>query len=161
MHGPTVVVGIDDSLSARTALAWAADWAQRSGARLRAVHVQIPEYAIPNGWYPAPMGWVPVSDLADEPQAYRERITKLFDHVTHGRAAASLEFVDGAVGPELVRAARGAALLVIGTRQLHGVARLIEGSVSHYCLSHATCPVLAVPALRTVPAAAGATAAAS
>jgi hypothetical protein len=36
-------------------------------------------------------------------------------------------------------------MLVVGTREHTGVRRLVGGSVSHYCLSHASCPVVAVP----------------
>ena len=34
----------------------------------------------------------------------------------------------------------------MGTREHAGLRRLLSGSVSHYCLSHAVCPVVAVPA---------------
>lgn len=37
-------------------------------------------------------------------------------------------------------------LLVIGTRGLGGVSRLLLGSVASHCISHAPCPVLVVPA---------------
>jgi nucleotide-binding universal stress UspA family protein len=35
--------------------------------------------------------------------------------------------------------------LVVGTREHVGLERLVTGSVSHYRLSHAECPVAAVP----------------
>ena len=38
-----------------------------------------------------------------------------------------------------------AELLVVGTREHVGLGRLLVGSVSHYCLRHAACPVVAVP----------------
>ena len=34
---------------------------------------------------------------------------------------------------------------MVGTREHVGLGRLLTGSVSHYCLSHAGCPVVAVP----------------
>jgi hypothetical protein len=37
---------------------------------------------------------------------------------------------------------------VVGTREHVGLGRLLVGSISHYCLTHATCPVVAVPAKR-------------
>lgn len=37
-------------------------------------------------------------------------------------------------------------LLVIATRGLSGVSRLLLGSVASHCISHAPCPVLVVPA---------------
>jgi len=38
-----------------------------------------------------------------------------------------------------------ADILVIGSRGLSGVSRLILGSVSHYCVTNADIPVLVVP----------------
>jgi hypothetical protein len=46
----------------------------------------------------------------------------------------------------LVERFQGAAALVLGNRDHVGIDRLLVGSVSHYCLSHASCPVVAVPA---------------
>ena len=40
------------------------------------------------------------------------------------------------------------ALLVVGTKVHVGISRIVAGSISHYCLSHAQCPVVAVPAVR-------------
>jgi hypothetical protein len=57
-----------------------------------------------------------------------------------------LEFVSGYAGEVLVRRSKDAQLLVVGTREHVGLGRLLAGSVSHYCLSHAACPVVAVPA---------------
>jgi hypothetical protein len=57
-----------------------------------------------------------------------------------------LEFVSGYAGEVLVRLSKDAQLLVVGTREHVGLGRVLAGSVSHYCLSHAVCPVVAVPA---------------
>ena len=38
-------------------------------------------------------------------------------------------------------------LLVVGTKEHSGLRRAVSGSVSHYCLSHAEVPVVAVPIL--------------
>ena len=45
-----------------------------------------------------------------------------------------------------MRRSKDAKLVVVGTREHVGLDRLLAGSVSHYCLSHAACPVVAVPA---------------
>ena len=37
-------------------------------------------------------------------------------------------------------------LLVVGTGEHVGLGRIMLGSTSHYCLGHAPCPVVAVPA---------------
>jgi hypothetical protein len=44
---------------------------------------------------------------------------------------------------------------VLGTREHTGLRRAVVGSVSHYCLSHAVPPVVAVPADLEPTAAAG------
>ena len=57
-----------------------------------------------------------------------------------------MEFLRDEPGPVLVRESKDTQLLVIGTGAHVGLGRLVVGSISHYCLSHASCPVVAVPA---------------
>ena len=59
-----------------------------------------------------------------------------------------LTFAEGNAGEVLVRLGENAdvELLVVGTQEHTGLRRAVLGSVSHYCLSHAGCPVVAVPA---------------
>jgi nucleotide-binding universal stress UspA family protein len=141
-HGD-VVVGIDDSVSSRMALDWAAKWARSTGARLRAVHVLDFAASSPLVWtsqFPA-MAYVP--DIPTRANA-EEAMSALF-HAAAPEPDWTLEIRDGIVGRELVSAARTAQLLVVGTREHVGPGRLISGSVSHYCVTHAGCPVAAVP----------------
>jgi hypothetical protein len=53
--------------------------------------------------------------------------------------------VHGQPGPVLVEAAKDADLLVVGTRGLGAVGRLVLGSVSNYCSHHARCPIAVIP----------------
>ena len=53
-----------------------------------------------------------------------------------------LQFASGDAGNILVQQSQDARLLVVGTREHAGLGRLLSGSVSHYCLSHAVCPSL-------------------
>jgi nucleotide-binding universal stress UspA family protein len=53
----------------------------------------------------------------------------------------------GKSGQVLVDASRHSRLLVVGTGEHVGLGRIMLGSTSHYCLGHASCPVVAVPAL--------------
>ena len=55
---------------------------------------------------------------------------------------------DGEPGPTVVAEAKewGADLVVIGSRGHTGLRRLLEGSVSHYVVDHAPCPVEVVHA---------------
>ena len=79
----------------------------------------------------------------------RARATRWVLDTLGGTAAGlrwTLETAEGAPGPVLVARSRGARLLVLGTREHIGLRRAVVGSVSHYCLSHAVPPVVAVPA---------------
>jgi nucleotide-binding universal stress UspA family protein len=148
---PEIVVGLDESDSARAALRWAAEEAIRSGSGLRAVHA---------------LSWPFGAEIVDADNAvralsfdevdelYRSNILRIFDSVKP-RPDWLLQFAQGDAGPVLVRQAGNAAMLVVGTPYHVGLGRLITGSVAHYCLSHATCPVVAVPATTVSAAAPG------
>jgi len=47
---------------------------------------------------------------------------------------------------DMVGESKDAKLLVLGARGYRGLERLLVGSLGHYCLSHAFCPVVSVPA---------------
>jgi nucleotide-binding universal stress UspA family protein len=53
------------------------------------------------------------------------------------------------VGDVLVQVAEHARLLVVGTREPSASCHYRAGSVVHYCISHATCPVAAIPSPST------------
>ena len=57
-----------------------------------------------------------------------------------------LQFAEGHPGKVLVEQSTSSTLLVVGTQEQAGLGRLLLGSVSHYALRHANCPVVAVPA---------------
>lgn len=114
-----IVVGLDGSPSSMLALQWAAERAESTDGVLRAVHV--------------------FSGRLEDP--HRQAITAVFEAVSpHPNWA--LEFLSGYAGEVLVRQSKDAGLLVVGTRE-HGQRSV--GSVCHYCISHAACPVVAVP----------------
>jgi nucleotide-binding universal stress UspA family protein len=139
-----IVVGLDDSPSSKAALSWAAEQAKSVGAVLRAVHVLDWPYGLSSAGFTAPVN---VKDLSrDELQnAYRQAITAVFDAISP-RPDWILRFATGDTGPVLVRESKDVRLLVVGTGEHVGLGRLVSGSVSHFCLSHAVCPVVAVPA---------------
>lgn len=140
---PDIVVGIDESPSARVALTWAAAQARASGARLRAIHV---------------LGWQEAHDLYTTPvvsthvygdadgldPAWTAAGRRMFATI-HPEPTWTLQFASGHPGQVMVDQSGGAAMLVLGTREHRGIGRLIDGSVSHYSLNHASCPVVAVP----------------
>ena len=140
-----IVLGMDDSPASRAALRWAADYARLSGCSLRAIFVLPLVAHSPDEW--------PATDLAGQRiippeqvnESYRIRITNAFQSV-HPSLGWVLHFIQGEAGPVLVEESQHSRLLVIGTREHTGLTRLVVGSVSHYCLNHAQCPVVAVPA---------------
>jgi nucleotide-binding universal stress UspA family protein len=139
-----IVVGLDESPSGKAALDWAAQQAKSTRAVLRAVHALDWPYGLSSAGFPSPMD---VTNVTGEEiqESYRQAITAVFD-------AASpdpdwiLQFASGDASQVLVRQSEDARLLVVGTREHVGLGRLLTSSVSHYCLSHALCPVVAVPA---------------
>jgi nucleotide-binding universal stress UspA family protein len=61
----------------------------------------------------------------------------------------SRRVIEGEAGHELVRAAEGAELLVVGSARKNVIERAVIGSVSQFCVKHATCPVVVVPQARS------------
>ena len=135
-----IVVGLDTSVPSQAALHWAASQARLTGQDLKVVHAVVPW-----GTYLAAGGYAPVMLPSDSVQIHqRDLIGKLFTEVVP-EPNWTLDFVSDDPGPALVGASRSASMLVVGTREHTGWGRVLSGSVSHYCLSHAHCPVVAVP----------------
>jgi nucleotide-binding universal stress UspA family protein len=139
-----IVVGLDDSPSSKAALDWAAEQAKSIGAVLRAVHALDWPYGLSAAGFPSPMDITNVTREEIE-DAYRRAITAVFDAISP-RPDWLVQFARGDAGQVLVRQSKDSRLLVVGTREHVGLGRVLTSSVSHYCLSHALCPVVAVPA---------------
>jgi nucleotide-binding universal stress UspA family protein len=140
-----IVVGLDDSPSGKAALNWAADQAIRRQAVLRAIHVLDWPYGPRDATFDAPRR--NAGRHFDEAQAaYLADITEVFDEIAP-HPDWLVQFAKGEPGPVLVRETRDSQALVIGTREHVGLGRLLSGSISHYCISHASCPVVSVPTL--------------
>jgi nucleotide-binding universal stress UspA family protein len=136
-----IVVGLDDSPSGMAALRWAAAEAIRSHAVLRAVHALSWPFGVEHA-----DGILAGRQLsrAEVDVAYRASITRVFDAI-QPRPDWIIQFAHGDPGPVLIRQSEQANALVIGTPSHVGLGRLLIGSVAQYCLSHASCPVVAVP----------------
>jgi nucleotide-binding universal stress UspA family protein len=139
-----VVVGLDASPAAAEALRWGARYARAVGADLYAVHAFV--------WSEREAVFLPTDPNALDssgkplrPVQPPDDIGQLFAAV-QPESSWTLRGFMGDPGPVLRSQAHDADLLVVGTGQHVGLGRLLVGSVSHYCLSHAKCPVVAVPA---------------
>jgi nucleotide-binding universal stress UspA family protein len=139
-HDGPVVVGIDDSDEARSALRWAADLARRSQRDLKVVHAYQPHHLA---------GLFGVGKLQPD-SAWRSdaiaAIAEVIGAEVNEPGPLAIEAVATHAGPAdgLLEAADGASVLVIGARGSGGAAILL-GSVGSEVLKRATCPIVTVP----------------
>ncbi|MEV5428220.1 universal stress protein [Streptomyces sp. NPDC052701] len=137
-----VVVGADPADDSPRALDFAYQEAGLLGARLEVVHGAYPTGMVPAG----PMGMVPSDfEVLDQgPRDFLEKeIARRRDR--YSSVQADLRIAHGRPATVLAEAARGAYLLVVGSRGRSGVKRLLLGSVSAEVLHTAECPVAVVP----------------
>ena len=138
LHRP-VVVGVDGSACSDAALDLAAREAMLRRRSLCLVHAFIwPELHVPLG--PSPSG-PPEGGLRHQ----AERIladARTRAHATAPDLTVHEELVTGSAAAILLRASRGAELVVIGDRGLGGFTGLLIGSVAVQLAAHAACPVL-------------------
>ncbi|WP_265520377.1 universal stress protein [Oerskovia flava] len=138
---PRVVVGVDGSSTAVTALRHGAEAARRTGSVLVAVYCwQIVTLApLPDSW-----GWAPPIDDYERfaADALDAAIEKAEIDLPPERLRRSVVHAPPSRG--LLAAAEGAERLVVGNRGLGGFDRLLLGSVSRQAVDHAPCPVTVV-----------------
>jgi nucleotide-binding universal stress UspA family protein len=132
---PRVVVGIDGSPGSKKALRWACDYVDLVDGELDLVGVwtQKITYGLP-----------PVTMTYDPRPAHEAQLEEARSVATLAPERLATETVQGAAGPALVRRAKDADLLVVGARGLGGISGMLLGSVSTYCVHHATVPVVVV-----------------
>lgn len=132
----TVVVGVDGSDCAKAALAWAADYAERTDASLTIVAAWHwpTSYGVPVAYD----GFDPEEDARKVADAAAADVVNLPVQRIH------VDVEQGPAGDVLVRASTGAAALVVGTRGHGGLTSALIGSTSSHCVHHAHCPVVVV-----------------
>ena len=136
-RGHRIVVGVDGSPSSEAALRWAVRQAERTGAEVEAVTAW---------WYPSGYGLAPIPERAGDLEGDAAKMLVEALAEVSGLApdvVAAPRVVEGQAAEVLLRAARGADLLVVGS-QGHGGFAAALGSVSQHCVSHAPCPVVVV-----------------
>ncbi|MFE6868687.1 universal stress protein [Kitasatospora sp. NPDC057692] len=137
---PRIVVGVDGSPASERALRWAVDYARLTGGTVHAVAA----------WeYPAFYGWagasVPAPEFNPEELAGKtlsDTVAKTVGAEPDVRITESV--VPGNAAQALLDAARGAALVVVGSRGLGGFTGALLGSVSRHLTEHAPCPVVVI-----------------
>jgi nucleotide-binding universal stress UspA family protein len=135
---PRIVVGVDGSPESRSALRWAARFAEAIDARIEVVLVW--EFVSSYGWSSLPPLYPPHPEL-DEQLA--QIVTEVFgDEVPAGLTSRVIE--SGSAASALIAESKNAQLVVVGSRGHGGFAGLLLGSVSAKVAEHAPCPVLVV-----------------
>jgi Universal stress protein family len=112
MTAKEIVVGVDDSLSARAAIRWAAEYARSTGTVLRAIPVVVLAPAHELYAYPEVADYL-YRDATQVEDAYRLPSMRVFEEV-HPELNWTLQFAHGHAGQIMVgESKRGAA----GTRR--------------------------------------------
>jgi nucleotide-binding universal stress UspA family protein len=137
-----IVVGVDGSETARAALDWALD-----EARLRNAAVDV-VYA----WHMLYLHSYPDAGVDLHPGEFERDARQLLDGIiggadTTGVAAVEPILVCDGAARALLDTAKGADLLVVGSRGRGGFTGLLLGSVSQQVVHHAACPVVVIPPL--------------
>lgn len=132
-----IVVGMDGSDSSKQALRWAADEAERRGDTLDVVLVWDNPYRDM---------WLPSGPPGDPLDYLRAALGRTVSAVLGEQPHVPIEsvVVQGRAAQVLVDRARGAEMLVVGSRGHGGIAGAFLGSVSFNCAAHSPCPVLVV-----------------
>jgi nucleotide-binding universal stress UspA family protein len=132
-----IVVGVDGSRHSVEALRWAAYQASALGGRLEAVTAW--EYPASFGWASVPSDWDPAKDME---KVLQDAVSEAFG--SQLPSGLELQVREGGAARVLIEAARGATMLVVGSRGHGGFAGMLLGSVSANVAEHASCPVLII-----------------
>jgi nucleotide-binding universal stress UspA family protein len=134
-----IVVGVDGSDTSREALRWALDEARRRQASVDVVQA----------WHvPFVVGAAYTGEF--DPQAFAEEARLALDQTVGSVDATGVPAVEPILVSDsparaLLDAAKGATLLVVGSRGRGGFSGLLLGSVSQQVVHHAPCPVVVIP----------------
>ena len=143
---PGIVVGIDGSHHSQRSLEWAMKEAALRQVPLTVLAVHP---VATSGWTHSGISYP--ADQADEERARavaQESADKAASQIGGQRPpSVTVRAVSGVPAEELIKAAEGADMLVVGSRGSGGFARLLVGSVSNQVVHHANVPVVVLPAV--------------
>ena len=135
-----VVVGVDGSPESLCALEWAYEEASSCGAKLTVVHAWEYPYDVSRASLREirkPMEHAAIDEL-------RTSLESLGTKLTDGPVLVRPKLCEGAPAVALMSEARGADLIVVGSRGRGGLRSLLLGSVGRSLLHQAPCPVAVV-----------------
>jgi nucleotide-binding universal stress UspA family protein len=150
-----IVVGVDGSPSAKTAVAWAAHDAAMRGIPLTLVHVLAPPVVMAFPETPMPAGYVQWQE--EQGQRYLLDALTIVEKSTADPPQVRTETLVGSIVPTLIDLGKEATMIVAGSRGHGWLRRSLLGSVSSNLVRHAHCPVAVIhDAEPSVPPATGA-----
>lgn len=135
-----IVVGVDGSPTAQRGLRWALDEARARHAALDAVYA----------WRSPIVGVGPAAIPLDT-EAIEADAQRILDKAIDAEDTTGLPrpvrrvVLMGSATEVVLHTAKGADLVVMGSRGLGGFKGLLLGSVSHQVARHASCPVVVIP----------------
>lgn len=139
-----IVVGVEGSGGAKSALRWALSEAKhRQDAVVEVVTAFSPNYvpASPDFGYIA----LDAAEVEKEVIKMQERVVAdVLDHTDASDVEIRKTTVQGRPVDSLIAASQGAAMLVVGSRGRGGFRGLLLGSVSQQLAQHASCPLVIV-----------------
>lgn len=137
------VVSVDGSESSRKALAWALTQADLVGALVDCVFVWdfLHLWDVEGEWSVPDDVWAPERDG-------QRMLTNVLAEVAGPQPAVPVtaRTIRGAAAAALLEAAKGADLLVVGSRGHSALTEFVLGSVSLRVIHLAPCPVVVIPA---------------
>ncbi len=141
-NGHCIVVGVDGSQASQDALVWAVRQADQTGASIDAVIAWHNPVVIGG----MPYGPVAVLEQSDFGRFAETTLKTSIRAVVNADCPVPVRPVvrQGNAAQVLVDAAKGADLLVVGSRGYGGFAEALLGSVSQHCVHHAPCPVVII-----------------
>jgi nucleotide-binding universal stress UspA family protein len=135
-----IVVGVDSSPGSRTALRWALTQAGLTGASVHAVTAwQSP--VVYDGWVPVPDRFAIIAGAEKVLAGTVAEVVGTQDESVDVHTAVA----EGPAAQVLLAAAKGAELLVVGSRGRGAFTGMLLGSVSQHCVQHAPCAVVVIP----------------
>ena len=143
---PGIIVGVDGSVRSRQALEWAVNEAAVRHAPLTVLTVRQALASYWGGPLPADR------DLAKrDREAAQEETDSVLEKAGEEERPPSVTVraVTGVPAEQLLDAAGGADMIVVGARGAGGFKRLLMGSVCTQVTHHAHCPVVVIPADNT------------
>lgn len=135
-----IVVGVDGSEASQAALLWALEEGRVRSAQVDVVTAWHEPYVAPT-----------MAAVVPDPAVFSEAADRTVDRAIDDAGAAAdgltieRHVIRGNAASALLDVAKGAALLVVGSRGRGGFAGLLLGSISQQVVHHATCPVVVVP----------------